>query len=86
MSGLRSIDRDIEKLVTEDLRNVIQASMDHAIKATDVPRSLFLHANLSNLIKWAAFLWIMAYIGGMVNLVTLLIVALVLIFSVPKVM
>jgi len=82
---LRSIDRDIEKLVTaEDLRNVIQASMDQAMKATDVPRSLFLHANLSDFIKWAAFLWTMAYIGGMVNLVTLLIVALVLIFSVPK--
>jgi len=82
---LRSIDRDIEKLVTaEDLRNIIQASLDHTMKATDVPRSLFLHANLSDFIKWAAFLWTMAYIGGMVNLVTLLIVALVLIFIVPK--
>ena len=86
MLGLRSIDRGIEKLVTaEDLRNVIKSSMDHAMKATDVPHSLFLDANLSDFIKWAAFLWTMAYIGGLVNLVTLLIVALVLIFSVPKV-
>jgi len=82
---LRNIDRNIEKLVTaDDLRHVIKASMDHAIKATDVPHTVFLHANLSDFIKWAAFLWTMTYVGGIVNLVTVFIVALVLIFSVPK--
>jgi len=82
---LRNIDRDIEKLVTaDDLRHVIKASMDHAIKATDVPHTVLLHANLSDFIKWTAFLLTMTYVGGMVNLVTVFIVALVLIFSVPK--
>jgi len=82
---LRSIDRDIEQLVTaDDLRNVIQASMDHAVKAADIPSNLFHNANSIDFIKWAVFLWTLTYVGGMVNLLTLFIVALVLMFSVPK--
>merc|ERR1712121_274771 len=75
---LRSIDRDIEQLVTaDDLRNVIQTSMAHAVKAADIPSNLFHNANSIDFIKWAVFLWTLTYIGGMVNLLTLFIVALV---------
>merc|ERR1712142_655450 len=77
------LDRDVEKLFP-DLRDVVQAGMDHAVKVADVLRSLFLIANVFDSIKWTVFLWTMTYVGEMFNLLTIFIIALVLIFSVPK--
>ena len=80
------LDRDVEKLLSaDDLRDIVQAVMDHAVQAVDVLRGLFLVANVFDSIKWTVFLWTMTYIGEMFNLLTIFIIALVLIFSVPKV-
>jgi len=79
------LDRDVEKLLSaDDLRDIVQAVMDHAVQAVDVLRGLFLVANVFDSIKWTVFLWTMTYIGEMFNLLTIFIIALVLIFSVPK--
>jgi len=79
------LDRDVEKLFSaDDLRDVVQAGMDHAVKAVDVLRGLFLIANVFDSIKWTVFLWTMTYVGEMFYLLTIFIIALVLIFSVPK--
>jgi len=79
------LDRDVKTVLpADDVKEHVQAVMDHLVHAASVLRGPFLVANLFDTLKLAVFLWGMTIVGGMFNLLTVFIMALVVIFAVPK--
>ncbi|XP_059566309.1 reticulon-3 isoform X2 [Myotis daubentonii] len=76
------LDVDIT-LSSEAFHNYVNAAMAHANRALKLVIRLFLVEDLVDSLKLAVFMWLMTYVGAVFNGITLLILAELLIFSVP---
>ncbi|XP_058161254.1 reticulon-3 [Dasypus novemcinctus] len=76
------LDVDIT-LSSEAFHNYVNAAMVHINKALKLIIRLFLVEDLVDSLKLAVFMWLMTYVGAVFNGITLLILAELLIFSVP---
>ncbi|XP_054998404.1 reticulon-3 isoform X2 [Sorex araneus] len=76
------LDVDIT-LSSEAFHNYMNAAMVHINKALKLIIRLFLVEDLVDSLKLAVFMWLMTYVGAVFNGITLLILAELLIFSVP---
>jgi len=80
------LDHDLDTLfAVEDISNALKSGSGHMIFAVDVLRSLFLISNVFESIKFIVFLYALTYVGEMFNLLSIFIIALVLLFTVPKI-
>ncbi|XP_045153140.1 reticulon-3 isoform X1 [Echinops telfairi] len=78
------LDVDIT-LSSEAFHNYVNAAMVHVNKALKLIIRLFLVEDLVDSLKLAVFMWLMTYVGAVFNGITLLILAELLVFSVPVV-
>uniref|UniRef100_A0A8C0CX38 Reticulon n=1 Tax=Balaenoptera musculus TaxID=9771 RepID=A0A8C0CX38_BALMU len=78
------LDVDIT-LSSEAFHNYVNAAMVHINRALKLIIRLFLVEDLVDSLKLAVFMWLMTYVGAVFNGITLLILAELLIFSVPVV-
>lgn len=79
------LDHDMETVLRYDhIQDVVKASIGGLLQMVDVLRNLFLLANMFDSFKLGLFLYAMTYVGEAFNLLTLFIVALLLLFTVPK--
>lgn len=79
------LDHDISALLcVDDVQDVIQASIGHVIHLADVLRGLLLIVNVFDSCKLGLFLYALTYVGEAFNLLTIFIIALVILFTVPK--
>ncbi|XP_007462164.1 PREDICTED: reticulon-3 isoform X3 [Lipotes vexillifer] len=78
------LDVDIT-LSSEAFHNYVNAAMVHINRALKLMIRLFLVEDLVDSLKLAVFMWLMTYVGAVFNGITLLILAELLIFSVPVV-
>ncbi|ELK24403.1 Reticulon-3 [Myotis davidii] len=76
------LDVDIT-LSSEAFHNYVNAAMVHVNRALKLIIRLFLVEDLVDSLKLAVFMWLMTYVGAVFNGITLLILAELLIFSVP---
>ncbi|XP_051822221.1 reticulon-3 isoform X1 [Antechinus flavipes] len=76
------LDVDIA-LSSEAFHNYVNAAMVHVNKALKLIIRLFLVEDLVDSLKLAVFMWLMTYVGAVFNGITLLILAELLVFSVP---
>ncbi|XP_008832410.1 reticulon-3 isoform X2 [Nannospalax galili] len=76
------LDVDIT-LSSEAFHNYMNAAMVHVNRALKLIIRLFLVEDLVDSLKLAVFMWLMTYVGAVFNGITLLILAELLIFSVP---
>ncbi|XP_069874040.1 reticulon-3 isoform X1 [Dipodomys merriami] len=76
------LDLDIT-LSSEAFHNYMNAAMVHVNKALKFIIRLFLVEDLVDSLKLAVFMWLMTYVGAVFNGITLLILADLLVFSVP---
>uniref|UniRef100_A0A8C0KMS4 Reticulon n=1 Tax=Canis lupus dingo TaxID=286419 RepID=A0A8C0KMS4_CANLU len=76
------LDVDIT-LSSEAFHNYVNAAMVHINRALKLIIRLFLVEDLVDSLKLAVFMWLMTYVGAVFNGITLLILAELLIFSVP---
>ncbi|XP_036182755.1 reticulon-3 isoform X2 [Myotis myotis] len=76
------LDVDIT-LSSEAFHNYVNAAMAHVNRALKLVIRLFLVEDLVDSLKLAVFMWLMTYVGAVFNGITLLILAELLIFSVP---
>ncbi|XP_073904159.1 reticulon-3 isoform X2 [Castor canadensis] len=76
------LDVDIT-LSSEAFHNYMNAAMVHINKALKLIIRLFLVEDLVDSLKLAVFMWLMTYVGAVFNGITLLILAELLVFSVP---
>ncbi|XP_020823873.1 reticulon-3 isoform X2 [Phascolarctos cinereus] len=76
------LDVDIA-LSSEAFHNYVNAAMVHVNKALKLVIRLFLVEDLVDSLKLAVFMWLMTYVGAVFNGITLLILAELLVFSVP---
>ncbi|XP_021562186.1 reticulon-3 [Carlito syrichta] len=76
------LDVDIT-LSSEAFHNYMNAAMLHVNRALKLIIRLFLVEDLVDSLKLAVFMWLMTYVGAVFNGITLLILAELLIFSVP---
>uniref|UniRef100_A0A6I8P4W7 Reticulon n=1 Tax=Ornithorhynchus anatinus TaxID=9258 RepID=A0A6I8P4W7_ORNAN len=76
------LDVDIA-LSSEAFHNYVNAAMVHINRALKLIIRLFLVEDLVDSLKLAVFMWLMTYVGAVFNGITLLILAELLIFSVP---
>ncbi|TKC51156.1 hypothetical protein EI555_004222 [Monodon monoceros] len=83
-SGRAYLDVDIT-LSSEAFHNYVNAAMVHINRALKLIIRLFLVEDLVDSLKLAVFMWLMTYVGAVFNGITLLILAELLIFSVPVV-
>lgn len=80
------LDLDLEEMFSvEDANDAIQACFRHLVRAVDVLRGLFLICNIFESIKFTVFLYGLTYVGEMFNLLTVIIIGVVLLFTIPKV-
>ena len=80
------LDLDLESfLAVDDVNDAIQVGISSLFHLADVLRGLFLIASLFDSVKFGVFLYALTYVGEMFNLLTIFIIALVLLFAVPKV-
>jgi len=80
-----TLDQDVEALLrVDDVQDVIQALIGHVLNLLGVLRSLFLIANVFDSFKLGLFLYGITYVGDAFNLLTIVIIALVVLFTVPK--
>jgi len=80
------LDHDLDTLfAVDDINNALKSGLGHVISAVDVLRSLFLISNVFESIKFIVFLYALTYVGEMFNLLSIFIIALVLLFTVPKI-
>lgn len=79
------LDLDVEALLrVDDIQGAIQVLMGHLLFIIDLLRSLFLIANVFDSFKFGLLLYALTYVGEAFNLLTIFIIALVLLFTVPK--
>ncbi|XP_075829504.1 reticulon-3 isoform X1 [Microtus pennsylvanicus] len=78
------LDVDIT-LSSEAFHNYVNAAMVHVNRALKLVIRLFLVEDLVDSLKLAVFMWLMTYVGAVFNGITLLILAELLVFSVPVV-
>jgi len=78
------LETDIE-IPRDKVNAIVDHVIDHMDKCHDVLRRLFLVEDLVDSIKFAVMLWLLTYIGGWFNGLTLLILAFIGLFSIPKV-
>ncbi|XP_072495015.1 reticulon-3 isoform X2 [Notamacropus eugenii] len=76
------LDVDIA-LSSEAFHNYVNAAMVHVNKALKLIIRLLLVEDLVDSLKLAVFMWLMTYVGAVFNGITLLILAELLVFSVP---
>nr|KAF6467593.1 reticulon 3 [Rousettus aegyptiacus] len=76
------LDVDIT-LSSEAFHNYMNAAMVHINRALKLVIRLFLVEDLVDSLKLAVFMWLMTYVGAVFNGITLLILAELLVFSVP---
>ncbi|XP_057634608.1 reticulon-3 isoform X2 [Chionomys nivalis] len=76
------LDVDIT-LSSEAFHNYMNAAMVHVNRALKLVIRLFLVEDLVDSLKLAVFMWLMTYVGAVFNGITLLILAELLVFSVP---
>ncbi|XP_054426962.1 reticulon-3 isoform X1 [Pteronotus mesoamericanus] len=76
------LDVDIT-LSSEAFHNYVNAALVHVNKALKLIIRLFLVEDLVDSLKLAVFMWLMTYVGAVFNGITLLILAELLVFSVP---
>ncbi|XP_052569485.1 reticulon-3 isoform X1 [Peromyscus californicus insignis] len=76
------LDVDIT-LSSEAFHNYVNAAMVHVNRALKLIIRLFLVEDLVDSLKLAVFMWLMTYVGAVFNGITLLILAELLVFSVP---
>lgn len=76
------LDVDIT-LSSEAFHSYMNAAMVHVNKALKLIIRLFLVEDLVDSLKLAVFMWLMTYVGAVFNGITLLILAELLVFSVP---
>ncbi|KAL1787788.1 reticulon-3 isoform X1 [Sigmodon hispidus] len=76
------LDVDIT-LSSEAFHNYMNAAMVHVNRALRLIIRLFLVEDLVDSLKLAVFMWLMTYVGAVFNGITLLILAELLVFSVP---
>uniref|UniRef100_A0A5F8ANA7 Reticulon n=1 Tax=Macaca mulatta TaxID=9544 RepID=A0A5F8ANA7_MACMU len=76
------LDVDIT-LSSEAFHNYMNAAMVHINRALKLIIRLFLVEDLVDSLKLAVFMWLMTYVGAVFNGITLLILAELLVFSVP---
>ncbi|KAB0376883.1 hypothetical protein FD755_011327 [Muntiacus reevesi] len=76
------LDVDIT-LSSEAFHNYVNAAMVHINRALKLIIRLFLVEDLVDSLKLAVFMWLMTYVGAVFNGITLLILAELLVFSVP---
>ncbi|XP_036059807.1 reticulon-3 isoform X1 [Onychomys torridus] len=76
------LDVDIT-LSSEAFHNYMNAAMVHVNRALKLIIRLFLVEDLVDSLKLAVFMWLMTYVGAVFNGITLLILAELLVFSVP---
>uniref|UniRef100_A0A673VNS7 Reticulon n=1 Tax=Suricata suricatta TaxID=37032 RepID=A0A673VNS7_SURSU len=68
---------------SEAFHNYVSAAMVHINRALKLIIRLFLVEDLVDSLKLAVFMWLMTYVGAVFNGITLLILAELLVFSVP---
>jgi len=79
------LDYDVEGLLrVGDFQDVVKVALDHAIHFVDLFRSLFLIVNVFDSLKLVLALYAITYVGEAFHLLTLVIIALVVMFTVPK--
>jgi len=79
------LDLDLESfLAVDDVNDAVQVGISSLFHLADVLRGLFLIASLFDSVKFGVFLYALTYVGEMFNLLTIFIIALVLLFAVPK--
>ncbi|KAM5316819.1 reticulon-3 isoform 1-T1 [Glossophaga mutica] len=76
------LDVDIT-LSSEAFHSYVNAALAHVNKALKLIVRLFLVEDLVDSLKLAVFMWLMTYVGAVFNGITLLILAELLVFSVP---
>ncbi|XP_005063947.2 reticulon-3 isoform X1 [Mesocricetus auratus] len=76
------LDVDIT-LSSEAFHNYMNAAMVHVNRALKLIIRLFLVEDLVDSLKLAVFMWLMTYVGAVFNGITLLILAELLVFSIP---
>ncbi|KAF6106058.1 reticulon 3 [Phyllostomus discolor] len=76
------LDVDIT-LSSEAFHSYLNAALAHINKALKLVVRLFLVEDLVDSLKLAVFMWLMTYVGAVFNGITLLILAELLVFSVP---
>nr|XP_045039403.2 reticulon-3 isoform X3 [Desmodus rotundus] len=76
------LDVDIT-LSSEAFHSYVNAALAHINKALKLVIRLFLVEDLVDSLKLAVFMWLMTYVGAVFNGITLLILAELLVFSVP---
>ncbi|XP_014700446.2 reticulon-3 isoform X1 [Equus asinus] len=76
------LDVDIT-LSSEAFHNYVNAALVHVNRALKLIIRLFLVEDLVDSLKLAVFMWLMTYVGAVFNGITLLILAELLVFSVP---
>ncbi|XP_038620001.1 reticulon-3 isoform X5 [Tachyglossus aculeatus] len=76
------LDVDIA-LSSEAFHNYVNAAMVYVNRALKLIIRLFLVEDLVDSLKLAVFMWLMTYVGAVFNGITLLILAELLVFSVP---
>lgn len=80
------LDRESTALLpVDDVNGFVQDAVVHLFHAADLLRGLFLVANVFESLKFCVFLYAMTYVGEAFNLMTLVIIAAVSIFTIPKV-
>ena len=80
------LDRESTALLpVDDVNGFVQDAVVHLFHAADLLRGLFLVANVFESLKFCVFLYAMTYVGEAFNLMTLVIIAAVSVFSIPKV-
>lgn len=80
------LDRESTALLpVDDVNGFVQDAVVHLFHAADLLRGLFLVANVFESLKFCVFLYAMTYVGEAFNLMTLVIIAAVSVFTIPKV-
>jgi len=81
------LERDVEELIPgmEDVKPVVEVFVTHLTGTLDVLRSLFLIVHFFDSLKFVTFLYALTYVGDAFNLLTLVIILFVAVFTIPKV-
>ncbi|XP_005095181.2 reticulon-1-A isoform X2 [Aplysia californica] len=78
------LEMDID-LKEEKLKTVIQTLLNNINKTVNELRRLFFIEDIVDSIKFGLMLWLSTYIGSLLNGITLVILAVILLFTLPKV-
>jgi len=76
---------DVSEKVNQDCQQCLEKAITQATSLLVLFRHYFLIVDIFDSLKFAVFLWTLTYVGALFNLLTLLILVVVSLFTLPKI-